>query len=260
MTAFDITICQLPDDPDAFEVAWSALIARLERRPADLLVLNEVPFDAWFGATPTFDERTWSSAIARHRDRLRKLDHLPVAVLGTAPYEYRGKRYNRAFLRQAGEQQIGWWRRKTWLPDEDPVFEASWYSAAHDPPDLRTVADCQLSVLTCTELWAMDWVKQIGMMGAHVIASPRATGLGSTENWLAAGRVAAITSGCYSVSSNRCGNGFGGTGWVFAPDGECLATTTDDQPSVTVQVDLRRAEQAKLTYPRYALWTRRWLS
>jgi N-carbamoylputrescine amidase len=43
----------------------------------------------------------------------------------------------------------------------------------------------------------------------------------------------------------------GGLGWVVDPDGQVLATTSREQPFVTVEVDLRLAEQARHTYPRY---------
>jgi N-carbamoylputrescine amidase len=43
----------------------------------------------------------------------------------------------------------------------------------------------------------------------------------------------------------------GGLGWVIDPEGEVLATTTVDDPFVTVDVDLDVARRAKATYPRY---------
>jgi N-carbamoylputrescine amidase len=38
---------------------------------------------------------------------------------------------------------------------------------------------------------------------------------------------------------------------VIDPDGAVLATTTPDDPFVTIQIDLDLARKAKTTYPRY---------
>jgi N-carbamoylputrescine amidase len=93
----------------------------------------------------------------------------------------------------------------------------------------------------------------------HIIVTPRATGDASIENWLVGGRATAISSGAYSLSSNRSGPSkdgevkFGGTGWVIDPDGKVLGITSSQEPFVTIDIDLTAAEEAKLTYPRYAL-------
>ncbi|MGF1661998.1 MAG: hypothetical protein ACFCVG_05955 [Kineosporiaceae bacterium] len=91
-------------------------------------------------------------------------------MIGTAPVDVDGRRFNRAFT-WSPLSGVEWWRRKTWLPDEPPVFEAS---------------------------------------------------------------------------------------WVIGPDGDVLARTTSDEPIATVDIDLDHADRARRTYPRYALWTRRW--
>jgi N-carbamoylputrescine amidase len=65
-------------------------------------------------------------------------------------------------------------------------------------------------------------------------------------------------SGAFGISSNRSGTDalgmrWGGLGWIIDPDGEVLATTSEDEPVATVTVDLLDAERAKATYPRYIL-------
>jgi N-carbamoylputrescine amidase len=46
---------------------------------------------------------------------------------------------------------------------------------------------------------------------------------------------------------------FGGQGWVVGPNGQVLASTSREQPFVTVEIDLSEARLAKQTYPRYVL-------
>jgi N-carbamoylputrescine amidase len=111
----------------------------------------------------------------------------------------------------------------------------------------------------CTELWAFDHARCYGKQGVHIIATPRATGDASVETWVIGGRATAISSGAYSLSSNRSGLSkdgkftFGGTGWIIDPDGKVLALTSSDEPFATIEIDLSAAEEAKSTYPRYAL-------
>ena len=249
--ALRVTICELPDDLHRLEAALEGLTEHVRTAATELLVLNEVPFDSWFGRTPHFDRHRWDAAVERHRESLESLS-VGCTVVGTAPTEHCDRRYNRAFIRTP-EGGVRWWRRKSRLPDEAPVYEASWYTEADDPPDVRSIGWADVGILTCTEIWMMDWVAELGRTGADLIATPRATAVESTENWLAAGRVAALTSGAYSVSSNRSGGGFGGCGWIFAPDGKLVATTSAAEPFVTVDLSLDIARAAKQTYPRSAI-------
>ena len=59
------------------------------------------------------------------------------------------------------------------------------------------------------------------------------------------------------MSANRGGNdadGFAwaGGGWIIEPEeGQVLAVTDDQNPFVTVAVDMAIADHAKTTYPRY---------
>lgn len=144
-------------------------------------------------------------------------------------------------------------RTKALLPNEDPVWEAAWYSPGPNRPAVFQVAGARAGLVICSELWELGWAADLGAAGAQLIATPRATAADSLANWLAAGRVAAITAGAYSLSSNRVGNGFGGAGWVFAPDGELLAQTSADEPFITVQIDLAAADAARSSYPRYVI-------
>lgn len=112
--------------------------------------------------------------------------------------------------------------------------------------------------MVCTDLWFTEHARAYGKAGVNVIANPRATEAFSSEKWLVGGRAAAIVSGAYCLSSNRGWRGttgveFGGTGWIIDPDGAVLATTSDNEPFVTVDIDLQVAAAAKQTYPRYVI-------
>ena len=61
----------------------------------------------------------------------------------------------------------------------------------------------------------------------------------------------AIVSGAFVLSSNCVGGDFSGHRWVISPEGEVIAETSRDEPFVTVSINLKEAELAKQTYPRY---------
>lgn len=247
-----VTVCELPDDPDDFDRDWGALVHHVQAEASDIVVLNEAPFDPWFARSPAFSQDVWDDAVARHASRISTLD-LPAAVVGTAPVTLGGQRHNRAFVWDPRDGHSPW-GLKSYLPDEEDVYEASWYEPAAEEPTIRDVAGVRTGVLICTEIWRFQWADDLGREGVQLIATPRATGDDSHEKWFAAGRVAAISAGAFGASSNRVGDGFGGGGWVFSPDGNLLARTSHEEPFVTVELDLTQADDAKATYPRYALW------
>jgi N-carbamoylputrescine amidase len=249
-----VTIVELPDDERAFDGAWDELRAHTSAVSSDLVVLNEVPFATWFGSTPTFDADVWLGVVRAHERWAQRFGDLGAsAVLSTAPTGVE-ERHNTGVLWTAnGVEAL---RDKVLLPDEDPTWEASWYGAGSDVPAVFDAAGARAALVICSELWAPGWAGDLGRAGVQLIATPRATGTGSLDNWFAAGRVTAITSGAFSISSNRVGNGFGGGGWVFGPDGALLARTSRTDPFVTVDIDLQAADAAKATYPRDVIWGR----
>ena len=134
--------------------------------------------------------------------------------------------------------------RKSWKASGDGLF------------DSVRVDDVVLGVQICTELWMLDVSRHFVLRGANVIAVPRATPASSRGRWIVGARAAAIVSGAFCISSNRCGTStggdtFAGAGWIVDPEGEVLALTSDAEPFVTMDLDLGRARTAKGTYPRY---------
>jgi predicted amidohydrolase len=70
---------------------------------------------------------------------------------------------------------------------------------------------------------------------------------------MAAASLVAIVSGCFVASANRRSydrDDFRGQSWIISPEGKLLAETTPGRPFETVEIDLRRADSAKATYPR----------
>ena len=253
-----ITICQLHDEPQKLKEDWQNLIRHAKSNSSDLVLLPEMPFSRWFAISPDFDPTRWDKAVDHHEIWLEYLFELaPAAVAGSRPVNRVGKRVNEGFLWSADDGYRPA-HHKYFLPDETGFYEARWYG--HGNPDF-TVQSCgaaQAGFQICTELWSMEHARKYGENHAELILNPRATEVATNDKWLVGGRATSIVSGCFCVSSNRTGQAendleFGGLGWITSPDGEILATTSPENPFITLDVDLDRARQAKNSYPRYAI-------
>jgi N-carbamoylputrescine amidase len=102
-----------------------------------------------------------------------------------------------------------------------------------------------------------EHARRHGREGADLIVVPRAAGL-THDDWIAAGAIAAIVSGCFVVSSNGVGRAeggatFGGKGFAFAPDGALLSPTSAEYPIAVVDIDVDAARRLKLEYPCYVV-------
>ncbi len=252
-----LTVCEVSDDRKAFAVEWERLVRHVKKEKSDLVLLPEMPFSSWFCAGPKFDPKVWAHAVDEHTKWVGRLDELgaPV-VMGTCPVEREGRRVNEGFVwtKEHGARGVQF---KNYLPNDVGYFEASWYERGDRTFSPFEVGGWSAGFLICSDLWSMSSARALGKGGVHIIAVPRATGKASVEKWLAGGKAAAVVAGAYCASSNRTGKkgaaDFGGRGWVIDPDGEVLGTTSKAKPFATVEIDLKKAEKAKKTYPRNAL-------
>jgi N-carbamoylputrescine amidase len=250
-----VTACQLTDDPEQFDAEWTALAAHTHHAKSELVLLPEMPFARWFASNRDFDPEIWRSAVQAHTRWEERVEELGAPfVIGTRPAQRDTRRFNEAFV--AASDGVRAFHQKRYLPDEPGYWEASWYErgdGVFDPIDVNGVS---VGAQICTELWMLDVSREYGRRGVHIIVAPRATPATSRERWVVGGRAAAIVSGTFCVSSNRSGTSadgddFAGHGWIIDPEGDVLALTSDAEPFVTIDLDIRRANEAKATYPRY---------
>lgn len=257
MSSLRVTVCELHDDRARFGDDWSRLVSYVTAERSDLVLLPEMPFAPWLAASPVFDQRVWDAAVEAHDQWIPRLAELgPAAVISSRPINHGARRANQGFAwsEKAGYRAI---HEKRFLPDEDGFWEARWYEPGNGAFEVADVAGVSIGMLICTEQWSLGHAQRYGKAGAQVIATPRATGRPTVEKWITGGRVVAIVSGAYSISSNwradAGGGDFGGGGWIIDPDGRVLAMTSSDAPFQTRTIDLDLADAAKHTYPRYAL-------
>ena len=247
------TITQL--DANQLAAEWARLKRHTVEHAAELVLLPEMCFAPWFCAAPARDEATWQRAVRAHEVWLERLPELGAKfVIGTAPRDDGDKRYNAAYLWSARDG-LQWTRSKTYLPNDDGYWEANWYDRASIDFQAKRAGELTLGVMICTEIWFLQHAREYGKAGIHLLLNPRSTPRPTNEKWLAGGRTAAIVSGAFCLSSNHAGHAggvdLGGAGWLCDPDGAVLATTSEAEPFVTLELDMVASEAAKSTYPRY---------
>ena len=246
-----MTVCELRTSPGSLEQDWDGLVAHVREQRSDVVVLPEMGFAPWFAAQRPGPDEVWASSVAAHAAWSERLPELGAAVVvGTRPVDRATGRRNEAYV-AASAEPVRALHDKSYLPDEPGFWEASWYGRGDGGHQVVEVDGLRVGVLVCTEMWFLEHARAYGRAGAHLVVTPRVTPASSLDTWLAGGRACAVVSGAWSLSSNSAEPEHGGLGWAIDPEGVVVATTSRDQPWVTVEVDVAEVEQAKAGYPRY---------
>ena len=252
-----ITICQLDNRSAEIERQIQDLKAHIAAENSDFLLLPEMCFSDWMAADPNPSTDIWQKSLDAHNHQITKLDQYGVsAVIATRPViTATGEFRNQAYLwSDSGELTAV--HDKYYLPDEHQYWEATWYQRGVRQFDTCEALGMKIGVQICTEMWFFEWARHFARQGVDLLCIPRATPHESVTKWLAGGQAAAVCAGAYCLSSNlwnppgeiaNCG----GLGWVISPEGDVLAETSEDQPWVSIEIDLEFSRNSKKTYPRY---------
>jgi N-carbamoylputrescine amidase len=252
-----VTVCELSNDPALFDEQWAELASHVESEQSDIVLLPEMPFYRWLAADREMDSGSWAKSGAAHDLWLERLAELRApSVAATRPVIEDGRHFNQGFVwdSKSGARAV---HNKHYLPDEEGFWEASWYSAGGGGFSSVETRGTQMGFMICTELWFPQHARVYGKEGVQILACPRATLAASVDKWIAGGRVAAVVSGAYCLSSNFSGQAgqqgdWAGTGWIIEPEeGQLLGRTSRQDPFLTLDIDLEVAAAAKQTYPRY---------
>ena len=245
-----VTVCELPHEPRALAEAWAGLRSHAWRQRSELVLLPEFALVDPVWEADAFDPKRWSAALAQGDAALERLHELGVPhVIGTGAAEIGGRRFNQGFRWSAtGVTPL---RCKCYLPNDPGGREARWFDRGAPEFPAFEAGPLAFGLNICTELWALETYAAYAALGVHAILSPRATAASTTARWLSVGVVAAVRSGAYGLSSNRVdpAGTYGGVGWIIAPDGRVLATTTADAPFATADIDLSAPAAARAGYP-----------
>ena len=252
-----ITVCEFGNGTDTLEQEWQKLVEHVKSKGSDLVLLPEMPFYPWIAETDKADRTVWQASVEIHERWLSRLSELEApTVVSSRPVISNGKHLNEGFVmdKVTGYRAV---HHKYYLPNEKGWWEASWYERGEKNFTVIQTGLAKIGFLICTELWFGVHAREYAMQGIELLVCPRATGRSSTDKWIVGGRSAAVVSGAFCLSSNfspRDGDNikWGGKGWIIEPEeGHVLGLTSSDHPFLTLEIDLRMAEAAKKTYPRY---------
>lgn len=249
-----VTVTELPHEPWALEAAWANLCRHTTHEQSELVLLPELAFVEPVWERSQADPDRLAEIVRLSEQWMKRLPELGApAVVGARPRRLGTDTFIEAFLWTNEGAEPTTLRRKHFLPDDPGAWEARWFARGEPEFPAFQAGDLTFGVNICTELWALETFGGYAEAGwVQAILSPRATAVATFEKWLAVGRVAAVRSGAYSLSSNRvdptgtCGGG----GWILDPDGGVLATTSAETPFATRELDLTLPGAAGATYPR----------
>ena len=251
-----LAVCEAPAAMAAGDAGWARLADSIKSLQLDLLLLNEMPFGSWVSVGDERKPEVLDAVQQQHRQGLSHLSELCVpTVLGTYPTNDGHLSVNKAFVWTAasGQKPV---HTKQFFPNEGGFFEARWFDRGEMRFEVANAGGLRVGFLICTDVMFNEWARYYGRNGAHVIAVPRATPVGSEERWKTMCSAAAIVSGCYVASSNRAGideSGleFAGKGWIFGPSGQMIVETSPEEPVVCAELDLSLVQNAQGEYPCY---------
>jgi len=254
-----ITVCELPNQARDLAHAWDRLVDHVAQNESDLLLLPEMPFYRWLSHSMEVDPEQWRQAVNAHDEWIGRFDALsPATVVSSRPVIDGGTPLNVGFFWESATGVVDV-HAKRYLPDEPGFWEASWYRRGGGDFSIAHTQNATVGFLICTELWFARHAREYAQRGAQIIVCPRATPTATAPKWIAGGRAAAVISGAFCLSSNLSGAtedgaDFAGVGWIIEPEeGEILGLTSSEDPFLTIDVDLARADHAKTTYPRYVV-------
>ncbi|KAK9333508.1 carbon-nitrogen hydrolase [Lipomyces starkeyi] len=243
-----------PEGLEPYGSEWVKITSRLADAQLDILITNELPFDPWIADRKPFDRQTAQASIDVHAVGLDALAELNIpSIVSSRPVWSADRLINQAIVLEGG--QIRAIHTKQYIPEEPGWYEASWFEPTGDCFNPTDISGLRMGVMLCTDAMFNEHARHYGRQGTVLIAIPRAAGT-STDNWLTAGRMAALVSGSYVVSSNRYGRSkggtvFGGTGFAFGPGGISLSTTDSTNPLLVVDVKPELAARQRSEYPCY---------
>lgn len=249
-----VTVVQL--NANKLESEWEKLRKHVSANGTDFLLLPEMPFYKWICAYKDKDQKEWIKSIEEHNLWLQKLNDLGTPLIaGSKPVIENEENYNVGWMwsEDKGIEDI---HTKYYLPNEPGFWEANWYNRGQKEFNIFRKNDLNFGMMICTDMWFMQHAQKYGEELAQMIIVPRSTPTSTVSKWLTGGKTIGVISGAYSLSSNHSGlapdgTTLGGTGWISDHEGELLGQTTNENPFVTMELDLKTADKAKSMYPRY---------
>lgn len=234
---------------------WNRLKEEVSKNSVEILLLNELPFGSWIANEKNFKSRVFDQSCMEHQRAINGFPELLVPnIVGSSPAITSSIRLNRGFVWQTVNNESNYIHDKQFIPSHEGYFEAEWFSAGQTRFNTMQIGNAKCGILICTDTMFNEWARYYGRNGTDLILVPRATSATTIDRWKVALSMAAIVSGCFVASSNRCGQNdkfgaFGGAGMVFSPRGELIVETNSANPICITNIDITRSKESRKDYP-----------
>lgn len=248
-------------------------IRQLAASGAQLIVNQELHEGLYFCQTENVDLCALAEPIPGGTTEFYgKLALETGCVIVTSLFEKRapGLYHNTAVVFESDGSIAGKYR-KMHIPD-DPAYYEKFYFAPGDlgfQPIQTSLG--KLGVLVCWDQWYPEAARLMALRGAEILIYPTAIGTESSDPideqerqrqaWITIQRAHAVANGIPVVSVNRVGYEpdpsrvtggitFWGSSFIAGPQGEILhSSSTDNEETAVVDVDLSRSEQVRRWWP-----------
>lgn len=193
-------------------------------------------------------------------------------VLVTSLFEKRiaGVYHNTAVVFEKDGSIAGKYR-KMHIPDDPGFYEKFYFS----PGDLGfkpiETSVGKIGVLVCWDQWYPEGARLMALSGAEILIYPTAIGFNSADDeeeknrqldsWTICQRGHAVANGIFIISVNRVGYEpdptnnskgimFWGNSFVAGPQGEMIATASDEnEERLVAEIDLSKIEKVRRIWP-----------
>ncbi len=245
-----ICTTEFPDEISQHDRAIDSLASHVTEMMPDLLVLPEMPFTPWIFHVDTFSPEKWEQTVESHAKVLDQLCAIiSTPIITSRPVSVDGLNLNQAIYIDH-TRNVQPLRSKRYLPNDFPAVERVWFDEGEQSNTVFDLQGCKIGLQLCSEIMYTELPRIMGMAGAQMVVQPRATG--DHPRWRAASVLGASTSGAFVVGANRRSSEkdwFTGGSWIYSPQGDLLAETSKSNSTVTYEVDLAEANEAKTEYP-----------
>jgi len=247
-----------------------AKIEALAREGSELIVLQELHQQEYFCQSEDTKFFDYAKSYKQDVEFWAKISKKNSIVLVTSLFEQRahGLYHNTAVVFDNGA--VAGKYRKMHIPDDPGFYEKFYFTPGDLGFEPIDTSVGRLGVLVCWDQWFPEAARVMALKGAELLIYPTAIGWFDSDSedekqrqldaWVTIQRAHAIANGVPVISANRCGfeadssgviDGirFWGNSFICGAQGEFLAKASEDEESLSVELDLTRSKEVRDIWP-----------
>ena len=245
-------------------------IEALAREGSELIVLQELHQQEYFCQSEDTKFFDYAKSYKQDVEFWAEVSKKNSIVLVTSLFEQRapGLYHNTAVVFDRGV--VAGKYRKMHIPDDPGFYEKFYFTPGDLGFEPIDTSVGRLGVLVCWDQWFPEAARVMALKGAELLIYPTAIGWFDSDSedekqrqldaWVTIQRAHAIANGVPVISANRCGfeadssgvmDGirFWGNSFICGAQGEFLAKASEDEESLSVELDLTRSKEVRDIWP-----------